>query len=147
MLLNHDLEVEIGSHGELACMQLSTIDRTRHSIMLKVQDGVCINLAIIIVHVCCLGMSVRCPGLRVTLTDLPKQPWYVQTLYSILKSVVAVHTSELGPIDSVLKPRLLFDLDHFHFLWRLPSLPQGVIDVLMKSYLALLGIAKHRPLE
>ena len=74
-------------------MQLAAIDRTRHSIMLEVQDGVCVNLTIVIVHMCRLWMDVGCPSLRVALADLPEQPWYVQTLYSILKSCVAVQVS------------------------------------------------------
>ena len=147
LLLNHDLEVEVGRHGKLTCVQLSAIDRTRHSIMLVVQDGICINLTIIIIHVGWLEMSVWCLSLRFALTDLPEQPWYVQTLYSILKSLVAVHVSELGPVDSVLKPWLFLYTQHFEILWRLFGLPQGVIDVLMKSYLAFLGITMHWPLE
>ena len=147
MLLNHNLEVEVGSHVKLARVQLSTIDRTRHSIMLEVQDGVCVNLTIVIVHVGRLGISVGCPSLRVTLTDLPEQPWYIQALYSILKSLVAVHVSKLGPIDPILKPRLFVNLEYFYIPRRLFGLPQGVIDVLMKSYLTFLGFSQHRPLE
>ena len=102
LLLDHDLEIEVRRHRKLTCVQLAAIDRARHSIMFVVQDGICINLTIVIVHVGCLEMSVWCPSLRVALADLPEQPWYVQTLYSVLKSVVTVHVSKLGPIDPVL---------------------------------------------
>ena len=83
------------------------------------------------------------------LANLPEQPWNVQTLYSILESVVAVHVSKLSPIDPVLESRLFFDLDHlfFHFAGSFLSVPQGVVDVLVESYLALLGLTKHRPRE
>ena len=61
--------------------------------MLEVQDGVCVDPTIVIVQVGRLEVSVGCSSLRFALTHLPEQPRYVQTLYSILKSVVAVHVS------------------------------------------------------
>lgn len=144
LLLEHDVEAELGRHRQLRRVKFAPVETAWHLVSLEVEHGVRVDsLGVVQCRLKVAGVAGFIAASLVA-SELAEELGHVKALDAALKGVVVVKLAQVGPVDAVLDHRVLLNL---HDLAGLFVFLQCIGDVVMKRYLALLGFHDHGPRE